>query len=95
METKKFIQEKLNKEFNPHKRLSMVKAIMDKSVNHLFDAYRELDMAIQYCDDPIVRAKLEGVRRLLGVDGEIAGWSEQQTPSVIGELQKLASDIKP
>lgn len=95
METKKFIKEKLNEEFNPHKRMSMVKAVMHKCANHLFDAYREIDMAIQYCDDPIVREKLEGIRRLIGKDDDVAGYMDAETPSVITDLQKLASDVKP
>ena len=95
METKKLIKEKLNEEFNPHKRLSMVKAVMQKCANHLFDAYRELDMAIQYCDDPIVRAKLEAVRELLGNDIDNAGYMTSSTPSVITNLQALANEVKP
>ena len=95
METKKLIKEKLNEEFNPHKRMSMVRAVMHKCANHLFDAYREIDLAIQYCDDPVVREKLESVRRLLGNDKELGGHVENETPSVITDLQKLASDIKP
>ena len=95
METKKLIKEKLNEEFNPHKRLSMVKAVMQRCANHLFDAYREIDMAIQYCDDPIVRAKLEAIRRLIGKDDDIAGYMDTETPSVITDLQSLAKDIKP
>jgi len=95
METKKLIKEKLNEEFNPHKRLSTTKAIMQKCVNHLFDAYRELDMAIQYCDDPKIRAKLEGIRNLLGNDINTAGYMESETPSVITNIQSLSNQIKP
>ena len=95
METKKFIQEKLNEEFNSHKRMSMVKAVMNKCANHLFDAYRELDIAIQYCDDPHVREKLESIRRLLGVDKEMGGFSSLETPSVITDLQTLSKRVDP
>ena len=95
METKKLIQEKLNEEFNPNKRLSMVKAIMDRCANHLFDAYRELDMAIQYCDDPIVRQKLEAVRVLLGNDIDSAGYMDSEAPSVITNIQSLANEVRP
>lgn len=95
METKKLIKEKLREEFNPYKRMSMVKAIMGRCSNHLFDAYRELDQAIQYCDDPLVRQKLETIRRLLGKDDDIAGYMDVETPSVITDLQALASDLKP
>lgn len=95
METKKFIKEKLSEEFNPHKRMAMVKAVMNKCANHLFDAYREIDMAIQYCDDPIVREKLEGIRRLLGDDKELSRFSTHDTPSVITDLQDLSSSINP
>ena len=94
METKKLIQKKLNEEFNPHKRASMVKAIMHKCANHLFDAYRELDMAISYCDNPELREKLELIRRQLGKDDDIAGYMDAESPSVITDLQKLASDVK-
>lgn len=94
METKKFIQERLDVEFNPYKRMTMVKAIMNKCTNHLFDAYRELDMAIQYCDDPVIREKLESVRRLLGKDDELAGWVEHNTPSIIKDLQTISDDLK-
>lgn len=95
METKKFIQEKLNEEFNPHKRMAMVKAIMNKCANHLFDAYRELDTAIQYCDDPVVRERLESIRRLLGNDKELSWFSTHETPSVITDLQDLSSRVDP
>lgn len=95
METKNFIQEKLNEEFNPHKRMSMVKAVMNKCVNHLFDAYRELDLAIQYCDDPHVREKLESIRRLLGNDNELSAFSKHDTPSVITDLQDLSNRVDP
>ena len=95
METKKFIQEKLIEGFNPHKRLSMVKAIVNKCTNHLFDAYRELDIAIQYCDNPVVREKLEAVRRLLGKDTELSNYLVSETPSVITDLQAISSDIDP
>jgi len=95
METKKLIKEKLNEEFNPHKRLATTKAIMQKCGNHVFEAYRELDMAISYCDDPIVRAKLEAVKTLLGNDINTAGFIEDETPSVITNIQALASEINP
>lgn len=95
METKKFIQEKLNVGFNPHKRMSMVKAVMNKCANHLFDAYRELDLAIQYCDDPYVREKLESIRRLLGNDKELGGFSKLDTPSIITDLQSLSKRVDP
>jgi len=95
METKKLIKEKLNEEFNPHKRMTMVKSVMQRCTNHLFDAYRELEMAIQYCDDPIVREKLEGVRRLLGNDIHTAGYMDSDIPSVITNLQALSKEVKP
>jgi len=95
METKKLIKEKLNEEFNPHKRLSMVKAVMQRCANHLFDAYREIDIAIQYCDNPIVRKKLEAVRTLLGNDINTAGYMDSETPSVITNIQAIAKDVKP
>lgn len=94
METKKFIKEKLNEEFNPNKRSAMVRGIMDKCINHLFDAYRELDLAIQYCDNPEVREKLELIRRGLGKDNDISGFVEPESTSVISDLQGLAKNIK-
>ena len=95
METKKFIQEKLNEEFNPQKRMSMVKSVMNKCANHLFDAYRELDLAIQYCEDPFVREKLESIRKMLGNDYELSRFSKGDTPSVITDLQDLSNRIDP
>ena len=73
----------------------MVKSVMHKCANHLFDAYRELDMAIQYCDNPEVREKLEAIRRLLGKDDDIAGYMDVDTPSIITDLQSLAKEFKP
>ncbi len=95
METKKFIQEKLNEEFNPQKRMSMVKSVMNKCVNNLFDAYRELDLAIQCCDDPYVREELEAVRMMLGFDNQLSNFSIRDTPSVIGNLLDLSNRIDP
>ena len=82
METKKFIKEKLHEEFNPNKRASMVKAIMNKCANHLYDAYRELDLAIQYCDNPELRLKLEAIRRSLGADNEMSRFLEKETATI-------------
>lgn len=95
MDTKKLIKDKLDEGFNPYKRASMVKSIMDKCMNHLFDAYRELDMALQYCDNPDTREKLELVRRQLGKDNGIAGYLDSDNSSIITDLQSLSDDLKP
>lgn len=94
METKKFIKEKLHEEFNPHKRTSMVKAIMNKCANHLFDAYRELDLAIQYCDNPELRLKLEAIRRSLGVDNEMSRFIDSETTTIFSSLKDLSNDLE-
>jgi hypothetical protein len=94
METKRFIKEKLNEEFNPNKRASMVKAIMNKCTNHLFDAYRELDLAIQYCDNPEMRQKLEMIRRSLGVDNEMSNHLDNETTTIFSAIQDLSKDIE-
>ena len=94
METKRLIKEKLHEAIDGRKRMTTVKAVMHKCANHLFDAYRELDMAIQYCDDPIVRAKLETIRAVLGRDDELAGYMENDNPSIISTLQTIAKSVK-
>jgi len=95
MERKQNIQESLIGALDRHKRMHTVKAVMHKCANHLLDAYRELDMAIQYCDDPQVRSELESLRTALGNDDGIASHFESDVPSVIATLQKIASSVKP
>lgn len=94
METKKFIKEKLHEEFNPHKRASMVKSIMNRCANHLYDAYRELDLAIQYCDNPELRQKLEDIRRTLGADNELSRFIENDTVTVISAIQSISNEVE-
>jgi hypothetical protein len=88
METKIFIQEKLEL----HKKQTVTNAIMNKASNHLFDAYRELEMAIQYCDNPEIRERLESIKEMLGCSQETSGSMESTEPTVISHLQKLMGD---
>lgn len=89
METKKLIKEKLEL----HKRHSVTNAMMNKCANHLYDAYREMEMAIQYCDNPELRERLEAIKEMLGRSKETSGAMENTEPTVISQLQSLMSDF--
>lgn len=88
MERKKLIKEKL--EF--HKRQTVTYEIMNRASNHLFDAYREMEMAIQYCDNPEIRTRLESIKELLGVGFDTSGAIKNTEPTLISHLQDLMSD---
>jgi hypothetical protein len=88
METKKLIQEKL--EF--HKRQSVTNEILNRSANHLFDAYREMEMAIQFCDNPEIRERIEAIKHMLGRTIDTSGSIENSEPTVISKLQELMGD---
>lgn len=88
MEMKRFIKEKLEL----HKRQTITYSIMNKAANHLFDAYRELEMAIQFCDNPELRERLEMIKEMLGRGGETTGAINSTEPTIIYHLQKLMSD---
>ena len=88
METKRLIKEKLEL----HKRQTVTYAIMNKAANHLFDAYREMEMAIQYCDNPEIRERLESIKELLGRGTDTSGSMENTEPTIISHLQKLMGD---
>lgn len=90
MSNKKLIQEKL--EF--HKRQSMTYEMLNRCANHLYDAFRELEMACQYCDNPEVRTRLESVRDMIGKDTELAGYNNRHIVTVISELQSILGDMK-
>jgi len=51
MDNKRLILEKLE----IHKRQAVTYEIMNKCTNHLFDAYREMELALQFCDNPEMR----------------------------------------
>jgi thermostable 8-oxoguanine DNA glycosylase len=93
METKQIIKQKLNEELAAHKRLSMCGAILNKTANHLYDAYRELESCLQYCDNPEIRNKLEAVKMMLGKDNQLAGHIKNEQPTVISELQEIMKDL--
>jgi hypothetical protein len=88
METKKFIKEKL--EF--HKRQTITYQIMNKAANDLFDAYRELEMATQYCDNPEIRERLESIKDMIGRGTETSSEINTTDPTIIALIQKLMSD---
>ena len=93
METKQIIKQKLDEGLEPHKRLSMCGAILNKTANHLYDAYRELETCLQYCDDEKMRNKVEAIKLMLGKDNQIAGYISDESSTVISELQEVMSDI--
>ncbi len=88
METKKLIKEKLEL----HKRQTVTYEIMNRAANKLFDAYREMEMAIQYCDNPEIRERLESIKELLGKGADTSGSMENTEPTIISHLQKLMGD---
>jgi len=88
METKKLIKEKLEL----HKRQTVTYEIMNKAANNLFNAYREMEMAIQYCDNPEIRERLESIKELLGRGADTSGSMENTEPTIISHLQKLMAD---
>ena len=90
METKQKIQEGLD----GYKRTDKVNGLVERAANHLFDAYRELEMAISHCDDPNLRERLEDIKEDIGRDREIGGFIDSEKDTIISKLQDLASDIK-
>lgn len=88
METKRFIKEKL--EF--HKRQTITYQIMNRAANSLFDAYRELEMAIQYCDNPEIRERLESIKDMIGKGTETSSEINTTDPTIISLMQKLMGD---
>jgi cell fate (sporulation/competence/biofilm development) regulator YlbF (YheA/YmcA/DUF963 family) len=90
METKQKILEGLD----GYKRSEKVNGLVNRATNHLFDAYRELEMAISHCDDPNLRGKLEDIKERLGRDSQVAGYMENENSTIISELQDMISEIK-
>lgn len=90
METKKLIKEKL--EF--HKRQSVAYEMLNKTANHIYDAYRTLEMACQYCDNPLLREKLEELTTMIGKTNETAGYVDDEMKTVISKLQEVMKDFK-
>lgn len=88
METKRLIQEKL--EF--HKRQTVTNELLNKSANCLYDAYRNMETAIQFCDNPEIRERIESVKEMLGKSMETSGSMENSEPTVISLLQELMGD---
>ena len=90
MKTKQKIQEGLD----GFKRSEKVNGLINRATNHLFDAFREMEMAISVCDNPNVRHQLEDIKERLGRDHEVAGYIDNDHPTVISDLQELMGDIK-
>jgi hypothetical protein len=90
METKKLIQEKLE----IHKRQSIAYEMVNKAANHIYDAYRTLEMASQYCDNPEFNTRLGEVKDILGRTEETAGFINDETKTLISLLQSLMGDFK-
>ena len=90
MKTKQKIQEGLD----GFKRSDTVNGIINRCSNHLFDAFREMEMAIEHCDNPKIREKLESIKAKLGRDSEVAGYMDSDHPTIISELQDLLGEFK-
>ena len=90
METKQKILEGLD----GYKRTEKVNGLINKATNHLFDAYRALEMAISHCDDPNLRRKLEVITEKIGKGAEVAGFIDSEKPTIISDLQDMMNEIK-
>lgn len=89
METKKLIKEKL--EF--HKRQTIANEVLNRAANNLFDAYRDMELALQFCDNPEMRSRVEDIKDMLGRGIETHGSIQKTEPTVISHLQQLMSDF--
>jgi hypothetical protein len=88
MENKKLIKEKL--EF--HKRQTITNELLNKSANNLYDAYRSMETAIQFCDNPEIRERIESIKEMIGQSMGTSSSIENKEPTVISLLQELMSD---
>lgn len=88
MKTNKLIKEKL--EF--YKRQTVANEILNRAANKLYDAYREIETAIQFCDNPEIRDRLEDIRDMLGKLPDTSSSWENTEPTIISHLQKLMND---
>jgi hypothetical protein len=92
MEIREHIKEKLH-ELDIHKKSTVVNGLLNKCANDLYDAYRHLEMACQYCDDQELANKLEALKMILGHEVEMSGeFDDGDNPTIIQRLRKILSD---
>lgn len=85
------LDHKLEEDIYPYKRQTVLKGTMNKAINNLYKGYRQLDKAIEMCDDQEVRKKLEDIKLALGKDAEMGYDFTTDTPSIINKLSDIIS----
>ena len=95
METRKIIENKVKEGIEKHNRKHVVVGFMNKCANSLYDSYRYLEEALQYCDDDEVRKTLEDIKMNMGHEVGISGDFEEIPAGIISKLQKILGKFKP
>ena len=88
---KRLLREQL--EDNPHD--ITVNGLLNRSVAHIYKAYRELESASQYITDLGLKKQVEDIKQMLGSEIENNYGVEFTHSTILSRLQRILQDRKP
>jgi|TARA_R110000823_G_scaffold293169_1_gene411995 hypothetical protein len=95
MESRDLLKNRLREGLEHYDRNTIVIGLLNKSLDRFKDGYRELESAIQFCDDQELRAKLEEIKMMYGHDIEISGDFKVNKPTVLSLLVDIIKNHSP
>lgn len=95
MKSRELLKNSLREGLEEYNRDTIAIGLLNKSLDRFKDGYRELETAIQFCDDQELRAKLEEIKMMCGHDIEISGDFKVEKPTVLSLLVQIIKNHSP
>ena len=95
MESRDLLKNRLREGLEEYNRKVITIGLLNKSLDRFKDGYRELETAIQFCDDQELRQKLEAIKEMCGNDIEISGDFKVTKPTVLSLLVDIIKNHSP
>lgn len=89
MKSKDLLKHRIREGLENYDRSEVSIGLLSKSLGFLRDGYRELETAIQFCDDKVLRDKLNEIKLKLGHDIEVSDDFVTKSPTVISMLSEI------
>jgi hypothetical protein len=95
MKSSDLLKNRLREGLEHYDRNTIAIGLLNKSLDRFKDGYRELESAIQFCDDQELREKLEKIKMMYGHDIEISGDFKVSEPTLLSLMVDVIKNHSP
>ena len=95
MDDKKIIKQLFREHINYYDKEAIVRGLLNSCANSIYDAYRDLGNAYQYCETKELRDSIEELKGLIGNEVETSAALENRNVTLLSKLMAILECMKP